>query len=90
MQAATVTGLQSLISDIKKAQESDQLHTNLLMNGRMTDNHHWTRGEDDMLYYEGQVFVPDTGNLQLQVLKTKHDHVLAGHPGQSKTYQLVR
>jgi len=42
-----------------------------------------------MLYYEGQFFMPDTSNLWLQVLKTKHDHVLAGHPGQSKTYQLV-
>jgi len=88
--AATVTDLQSLISDIKEAQESDQLHTNPLMNGGMTDDHHWTRGEDNMLYYEGQVFVPDTGNLRLQVLKTKHDYVLAGHPEQLKTYQLVR
>ena len=87
---AIVTDLQSLISDIKEAQESDQLHTNPLMNGEMTDDSHWTRGEDDMLYYEEQVFIPDTGNLRLQVLKTKHDHVLAGHPGQSKTYQLVR
>ena len=43
-----------------------------------------------MLYYEEQLFVPDTGDLRLQVLKTKHDHVLAGHPGQAKTYQLVR
>jgi len=59
------------------------------MNGGMTDDYRWTRGENDMLYYKEQVFIPDTGNLQLQVLKTKHDHVLAGHPGQSKTYQLV-
>ena len=87
--AATVTDLQSLISDIKEAQKSDQSHTNPLMNGGMTDDHCWTRGEDDILYYEEQVFVPNTGNLQLQVLKTKHNHVLAGHPGQSKTYQLV-
>jgi len=89
LQTATVTDLQLLISDIKEAQESDQSHTNPLMNRGMTDNHCWTRGEDDMLYYEEQVFVSDTDNLRLQVLKTKHDHVLAGHPGQSKTYQLV-
>ena len=60
------------------------------MNGGMTNDPRWTRGEDVMLYYKGQVFIPNTGNLRLQVLKTKHDHVLAGHPGQSKTYQLVR
>ena len=34
--------------------------------------------------------MPNTSDLWLQVLKTKHDHVLAGHPGQAKTYQLVR
>ena len=84
--AATVTDLQSLISDIKEAQESDQSYTNPLMNGGMTDDHCWTRGKDNMLYYEGQVFIPDTGNFRLQVLKNKHDHVLAGHPEQSKTY----
>jgi len=32
----------------------------------------------------------NTDDLQLQVLKANHDHVLAGHPGQSKTYHLVR
>jgi len=51
--AATVTDLQSLISDIKEAQKSDQSHTNPLMNRGMTDDHRWIRGEDDMLYYEG-------------------------------------
>jgi len=54
------------------------------------EDHCWTEEEDGMRYYEGQVYVPDTGDLCLQVLKSNHDHVLAGHPGQSKTYQLVR
>ena len=85
-----MTDLQSLISDIKEAQKSDQSHTYLLINGGTTEDPRWTKSEDSTLYYEGQFFVPDTGNLWLQVLKTKHDHVLAGHLGQSKTYQLVR
>ena len=58
--AATVTDLQLLI---KEVQELDQLHTNPLMNGGITDDHYWTRDEDDMLYYEEQVFIPNTGNL---------------------------
>jgi len=60
------------------------------MNGGTTEDLYWTRGKNGMLYYEGQFFVPDTGDLWLQVLKTKHNHVLADHLGQSKTYQLVR
>ena len=34
--------------------------------------------------------MPNTDGLRLQVLKANHNHVLAGHPGQSKTYYLVR
>jgi len=81
-----MTDLQSLISDIKEVQKSDQSHMYLLMNKGTTEDPHWTRGENGMLYYEGQFFMPNTGDLQLQVLKTKYDHVLAEHPGQSKTY----
>ena len=62
---------------------------NSLMDGGIPDNPCWIRGEDGILHYEEQIFVSDTGNLWLQLLKTKHDYVLAGHPGQSKTYQLV-
>jgi len=90
LQAAIVTDLQSLIFDIKEAQKSDQSHMYPLMNGGTTEDFRWTRGEDGILYYEGQFFVPNTDDLRLQVLKANYDHVLAGHPGQSKTYQLVR
>jgi len=61
-----------------------------LMNGGTTEDFRWTRGEDGILYYERQFFVPNTDDLRLQVLKANHDYVLTGHPGQSKTYQLVR
>ena len=81
LQAAIVIDYPSLISDIKEAQESDELHTYPRTNGETIEDPRWTRGEDSMLYYEEQLFVPDTGDLRLQVLKTKHDHVLAGHPG---------
>jgi len=90
LQAAIVTDLQSLISDIKEAQKSDQLHMYSLMNGGTTEDLRWTRGEDGILYYERQLFVPNTDDLWLQVLKANHDYVLAGHPGQFKTYHLVR
>ena len=59
------------------------------MNGGTTKDLRWTRGKDSILYYEGQFFVPNTDNPRLQVLKANHDHVLAGHSGQSKTYQLM-
>ena len=64
LQAAIVTDLQSLISNIKEVQKSDQLHTYPLMNGETTEDLQWTRGEDSILYYEGQLFVPNTDDLR--------------------------
>jgi len=84
-----VTDHQSLLSDIKEAQRSDQSQLKPLVDGGNLEDHRWTEEEDGMRYYKGQVYVPDTGDLCLQVLKSNHDHVLAGHLGQSKTYQLV-
>ena len=49
----------------------------------------WTLDRDSMLYYEGQIHVPNTGNLQLQVLNSRYNYVLVSHPGQLKTYQMV-
>ena len=80
---------QSLLSDIKEAQRSDQSQLKSPVDGGNLEDHRWTKEEDGTRYYKGQVYVPDTGDLCLQVLKSNHDHILAGHPGQSKTYQLV-
>ena len=36
------------------------------------------------------IYVPDSSNLRLHVLHYKHDHILAGHPGQNKTVELIQ
>jgi len=89
VRGANVIDHQSLLSDIKEAQRSDQSQLKPPVDRGNLEDHRWTKEEDGMRYYEGQVYVPDTGDLRLQVLKSNHNHVLAGHPGQSKTYQLV-
>jgi len=81
-----MTDLQSLISNIKEAQKLNQSHMYLLINRGTIKDPRWTKGKDSILYYEKQFFVPSTSDLQLQVLKTKYDHVLVGHLGQSKIY----
>ena len=35
-------------------------------------------------------YIPDSNDLQLCVLRYKHDHILSGHPGQNKTIELIR
>src|SRR5467141_3846821 len=49
----------------------------------------WTRIGDGPLLYLGRPYVPNIDDLRLRVLQTFHDHITAGHFGQSKTYNLV-
>ena len=42
-----------------------------------------------ILSYQGRIYIPDQDNLQLDLVKTFHDHQTAGHPGYLKTKQLL-
>lgn len=48
------------------------------------------RTTSDLLHLDRRIYVPDSGNLCLRVLKLKHDHPLAGHFGQHKTLKLIQ
>ena len=45
--------------------------------------------ENGLLLVNNLVYIPDSPELYLRVLKTCHDHPAAGHPGHAATYQLV-
>ena len=51
---------------------------------------YWTVSDDGLLRHDNHIYVPDANDLWLQVLQDKHDHVLSGHFGQGKTYDVVR
>lgn len=42
-----------------------------------------------ILYRENRIYVPDFGDLRLQVLQSHHDHKLRGHQGIRKTTQMI-
>jgi hypothetical protein len=45
--------------------------------------------DNGLLLYEGLIWVPDNDELQLRILHEHHDAQAAGHPGRSKTLELV-
>lgn len=49
----------------------------------------WSIAETGLIMHGDLVFVPDANSLRLRVLKLKHDHPTAGHPGKDKTAKLV-
>ena len=48
----------------------------------------WSLSPTGFLLHEGVVYIPTGGDLRTHVLKACHDHLLVGHPGQTKTLEL--
>ncbi|KAF8748612.1 hypothetical protein RHS01_10695 [Rhizoctonia solani] len=45
--------------------------------------------EEDLLWYQGKLVVPDSETLKERLLREFHDSPLAGHPGQQRTLELL-
>ena len=47
---------------------------------------HW-RVKDNLVFHQDHLFVPKS--LQLDIIESRHDSILAGHPGHARTLNLV-
>jgi hypothetical protein len=45
--------------------------------------------KEGILIYEGLIWVPQNNKLQLCLLHDHHDALVAGHPGQARTLELL-
>ena len=51
----------------------------------------WLLSKDgEFLLFKGALFVPDHADVRLDVLRSYHDHRLAGHPGIGKMVSNIR
>ncbi len=46
--------------------------------------------EDSLLLYSGRLIVLDIDSLRIDLIQEAHNQVSTGHPGQDKTYRLLR
>src|SRR6266581_2122696 len=51
---------------------------------------HWSINAEGLLRLDNHIYVPDSNDLRLRILRYKHDHPLSGHFGQNRTLELVR
>ena len=84
LRASQLVDYTTLLEDIHKATLTDPF---ALSN---KDSDCWKFDDSGFARLDGRIFVPESGDLHTRVLKWKHDHPTAGHPGQSKTLELVR
>jgi hypothetical protein len=45
--------------------------------------------EDGLVYFRGKLYIPPDTALRRDIVKSCHDAPTAGHPGQSRTLELV-
>jgi hypothetical protein len=44
---------------------------------------------EGLLYYRNKIYVPESDDLRIQILRQHHDNPSAGHPGRAKTFELL-
>nr|AAS66950.1 polyprotein [Melampsora lini] len=44
----------------------------------------------DVLYFQNRVVVPNDKDIKVQILRSRHDSLLAGHPGRMRTLALLK
>ena len=49
----------------------------------------WAEDADGIVTWQGRIYVPKDKPLREQIIKMNHDSVVAGHPGQYKTHELI-
>ena len=76
---------QELNSDILSALPDNPLYIAHLKEPKP----HWSVTPDGFLCHDSLIYIPNSNNLQLQVLCYKHDHILSRHPGQNKRVDLI-
>ena len=90
LRAAIVIDEVQLLQDIREALRKDPVASEHLDNSVHTPDSRWSINSEELLCQDDLVYVPDIDDLRLRVLQQHHDHPLAGHFGQNKTYALIR
>ena len=78
--------IEQLHKDILTALPADSIAQSHLSD---TSNPRWSKDSAGLLHLDNRIYVPDTNDLHLRVLRYKHDHLLASHFGQNCTLELV-
>jgi len=75
--------------DIIMSYENDNLVIKVLSNLDSEEYASWMQSDSRLLVHKSRIYIPNTDNLHLRVFCTKHNHLLARHPGQNKTNEVI-
>ena len=49
----------------------------------------WRLDEEEMLRYKGRLYIPPEESIRQELIRSNHDHPLAGHFGAARTHELL-
>lgn len=81
--AIMIDGSDQIINKINKITTYDKSVVSKL------SSEDFTKTEDSLIYRRGRIVVPIDTTLRGSIIQAHHDSVAAGHPGQSKTQELI-
>src|SRR5882672_7747157 len=87
LRSAIIMDIEQLHNDIRQSLLLDPLSSMHLPTPTLPN---WSLDDNGLLCYYNRIYVPDFNTTHLHVLQYKHDHILSGHFGQTKTLELVR
>ncbi|QRV77082.1 Retrotransposable element Tf2 protein [Ceratobasidium sp. AG-Ba] len=73
----------SMIRESLKYKEKEDLPPSIR---KQYDKYEW---KEDLLWYEGQIVIPENKEIRLAILEMHHDNPIAGHQGQARTLELI-
>ena len=76
---------EQLNSDILSALPDDPLYIAHLKEPKPC----WSVTPNRFLRHDSLIYIPNSNDLQLQVLRYKHDHILSRHPSQNTTVDVI-
>jgi len=87
LRTAVLMDVEQLHKDILSALPNDPIGS-----ARMSDppDNRWTVDDSGFLCCDNRIYVPESNDLRLRVLRNTHDHPLSGHFGQNRTLELIR
>ena len=85
LRATVIMDQEQLNSDILAALPDDPL----FLAHQTEPKPRWSITPDGFFRHDNLIYIPDSNDLRLRVLRYKHDHILSRHPGQNKTVDLI-
>jgi Integrase zinc binding domain len=86
LRATVIMDQEKLNSDILSALPDDPVY----IAHQKDPQPRWSITPDGFLHQDDLIYILDSNNLRLRVLRHKHNHILSRHPGQNKTVKLIR